>query len=590
MVTLIFTVLGLSFIASAKTCGPAGNNGPNGVGDPEHYAAKVGDTPVLEETIVKAAMEQAKPKNTNAPANPTLQDLADAYVLSVYNNVDSACLVELADKEGVKLDDNAVVAAIKAQMSEQFQGQSSAQTQKLVDQIAESARQRLKDPVERLTVLSGVANTLVSQQYEKEINVTDEQIRNSYNNYSMKRILLSPATHPKQDVAQLAQSIVADLRANKIKFEDAMDKYTDDAPAAGKPKHENINMADVRTLELTPELKPLVALKPGMISDPLSLKEGAAIYRLDSIQSTLPPDYDKNKAQYRKNYVNGLAVQKLQEGLEKLRSGKIAWKNDGFKFAYEWNRFTNSPGFNSMSLADKKNALQDFIQRGENAATNTDGEGAKAAQGARYLAFNMLSDLSTPEERTALNDQKLKLFSEILNVLDDAAVRIDLAKMYAKKSGEDRKNAATYLEAAAQANQGDFSTAGVRNFGDIAATTDKFLADGVITAENAKAIRDANNIARKQKLEYDFEMERQRKEQEEQQKKEEEERKKAEAEAKKPILRAPGPAAPTGTAPATTAGAPAGGTASKPTTGTTPATPAATPPAGKPAATSTTGK
>ncbi len=567
VLAIIFTLIAAAFVINFRSCGANGPSSENSDQSSGPAVATIGDYKITTGMLqTRMQMSASDPNTTSA------LDAVRSNAQAIEAAVTQGLLVKVAASHGMSLDDKSVMDALSKNFDQslmmtrmqlvsmkklaenatdaQFAAAVKAQTGKTLDELKKSYldnfRQQLSDSSKRSGVIGQVANDLAMQAIQASIKLSDDDLKQTGYQYSTKRIYINGDKHKDVDPHAKAVKILEDLKAKKLTFEQAMDQYTDDVPAQGKKPEENIFSVDGRTIRVSDDYKPILNLKPGELSDVLAVgPTGAAIYRLDHVQTTPPPDFDKNKAQIRSDYTTTMAAGELQKDLKALKDkGEIKWSSPGYQALYDWYQLDTGQDLAKKSPADQKKVWQDLMKRAEDAKKADQVGGDKAAVLAAYGAFDKIYSAASESEKAALSTQRITMLQDFLGAADSSAVRTDLLDEGLKK--KDAGLVTDNLKQLAELNAGDLASTGQKRFGDLVAKLDQARGLKLLKPEDDKKIQDNLDRWKKDKLSYDAEMEKQRKEDEEQRKKSEAEAKKAAEEAKKkaatgPKTTVPGP-------------------------------------------------
>jgi hypothetical protein len=541
--------------------------------------ARIGDFKIYEKVVQNLAQTPQQGQGLD-PLTSKPEDYSTAYANALDAEVTHCLLLAEAKDNGYPLDDKAILDAIGSQFDESLpQQKMMAEVQQKIPQnatdkdfddyvkklsghsVAEQRQTRLdsyqkglSDPLVRDALLRQFANDIVVNGIEKSITVTDDDLKHSQDQYVSKEIVFKPAKHPGVNLEKEANQVLADLKAKKITFEDAMDKYSDEAPGKGKKLHDNTSETDTMTWKTNPDYAPVRDLKQGQISEVYPDKpDGYKISELVSIISPPMPDFDKRKDDLKRNYLQTLSAEQLQEGLKKERNKNIIkWDVPGWGLLEDWQQATlgQNSTFTTKSPAEQNKINQSFLDK---AAKVTDSGGELTAVGALMPLWNSAKGSA----KDALTDQFMSVMSDFLSQYPSFSGRMALVAVAAdKKNG---KLLDQSLLAACDINDAGVSnSSGEANFTDIAAALDKYQSTGLLKTDEAKAIQMKLDSWRDEKLQSDIEQAKEAKEEAIEKKKVMAERLQAEANKPKPPAPKPligsgvralpqsGPGAPTG--------------------------------------------
>lgn len=512
--------------------GMSGGGGPNPSGQDGPVVATVGDVPVTENAIW--AMAQQSLVSLSQQYQQTLPPSMEPQFVAgaTEQQVKGALLMELAKRKGVVLDEAAIMQAmgveadrsiemqkqqlimggklkadaspalVEAAMKEAYGGKTPEEAKKT---YLENFQKSLSDPAKMAEAAMHTANTLVMDKLKSEVPATDEIVKASYNLYNCKRVFLKTDKHVGEDLVKKAEGIIAEIKGG-LKFDAAMDKYSDDLPdkdAKGKdkPKHENKLILDEKTMTLNESYSPVLKLKPGEVGGPYTFGDGGvSIVTFIDKGTQLPPDYEKEKAKYAKDYQESMGAKTLQDELDKLAASNIVdWKSPAYHVLYDIVVWEQAPTTQKLSPADKTSQLEAFVKRAEEA--KTDPMGSRAAPIARFRAFSQIWSGSTDAEKAKLTDTRIGVLQDFLQISESSDYRLELADLLAVK--KDAAGVTENLKMAAASIGSDFGPSGQKVFSDVQAKLGKFQAANLINAEQVKVVRDDLDAWRKNKAEKD---------------------------------------------------------------------------------------
>ena len=160
------------------------------------------------------------------------------------------------------------------------------------------------------------------------IPVNEDAVRQFYTKYHTQHILIDNKSRSDAQAQAQAIQIIAKAKAPGANFGALAKQYSDDPGT--KNKGGDDGFIDQST-PYVPEFKQAAfSLKPGEITpDPVAAPQfGYFIIKLDSVQTALPADYEKNKAKYIDQVRQQLAQEKYQTLMTGLKnSAKIVVKD-----------------------------------------------------------------------------------------------------------------------------------------------------------------------------------------------------------------------------------------------------------------------
>lgn len=491
----------------------------NGNQDNGAAIATVGDFKVYEKAVSEPAKRQVDP-TTSTPAM-----IARNYGQALDNQVTSGLLLLLAKQYNVSFDDKSVLANAGSQFDDslemekmqaefrkeipqnateqQFEDYIKKMSGKTLAQdkqdILDRLQTQLDDPAQKSQVLAQLANSLVEKAIEGSLNVSDADVQHSQDEYNTKRIYFDAKKHSTEDMQKVAEGVLADLTSKKITFEQAMDKYSDDPPARGKAIHDNSDNVVMTTIKSDEDFRPIGDLKQGQLSTVLLVPpNGFAIYRLDSIKSNVPPDFQKNKDSLRKTYVQTIAASTLQDGLKKLRAtNAIKWTAPGWDILYNWYQTTIADNsFGTKTAAEQNKIQMDFFDKGD----KSDAEPGKIAA---IGAIDPIWTKATPSEKKYLTPKYVDLLASVLQAHESYSGDLLLAKLAA----DEKKGDFVFqgLDQAEIINSNAITMpSATENFSDLAELVDKYSAANLLNADQKKQLDDAMNGFRDAEKQYEL--------------------------------------------------------------------------------------
>ncbi|MBV6458352.1 MAG: hypothetical protein HONBIEJF_01479 [Fimbriimonadaceae bacterium] len=389
-------------------------------------------------------------------------------------------------------------------------------------------KENLADPKRKGTVLASVANELLREKLATKIQVTDDEIKKSFDTYKFKRIRVGtgPDAPKKLEEAQAA------LKGG-MSFEAAMEKYSNESAPPGKKKAESTAELPYTSLISSAYYEPLLKLGKGGVSEPIEEPGvGPTLYKLIDITSKPPKDWEKTKEDTRKQLAAQKASAVAEAEVDKARkNAKIEWFSPGFKVLYEYTKVINDPELSKQANADPK-IMRAIIDEAAK-VPGEDSIGVRVATLTKFGAFNQIWLATKPADRAALETERLAILGETINVIESPDVRLDMADILVNK--KDGKGAIQQLTSAANGNI-TTDALGQSRYSRIYSILEKVRRDKLATDEEIKAVEDIQKAWQQRSLEQAKFEEEERKMREDAAKRAEEERKK-EMEKNKPVER-----------------------------------------------------
>ena len=509
-------------------------------------AFKLGDVTVGANECELAISNAIQGQRQQGPVEPFAELSIVSDTLS--RLVDRAATQVLAKKVKLALDDNSIIKSMqtlqqeslpemKANMLKQGQLKPNA-TDKDFDEafkklsggktVAEAMKSQvdelkknLADPKTRDMVVGDVVPSLLLQFYRQSQKITDEDVKGSYDEWTLKRIYLGP-------VDKDGPAALGDLK-NGTTFEGVMTRYSKDPAQGGKPVADaTIQMPKTQILS-SKSFEGLRNLKVGGITDVVKVDDGYAIYKLIGAKNNAPKDFDTNKASYVSEFKNKQVNAKLREEIDGIKvPGAIAWEAKGYQAAYEYTESLRDPKL-AMDPKAQEAKLRSIYEMAKAAAMKKAFD-QHAAQLAQLQTVYVLYTLKGADHG-ALLQQKIEAMEAVLDTTASVSMELDLSDLYVEaKNGP---KAADALVKALQAN-GLYDATGQKAFGDIAAKAIALKKAGMLSAADEKTLTEEQNRWREVKATEDKAAAETKKIDEEMKKKQEEEAKKAKATAPKP--------------------------------------------------------
>lgn len=498
-----------------------------------------GETVGLGET--QMAIESALQRQRQQGAMEPFAELA-AISDTLGQLVERASASVLAKKIKLPLDDNSIISGmealqketipeVRANLTKQGQLKPGATDKEFEAKFKELAgrnlsdalksevdelRKNLADPKTRNLVVGDVTPRLLLKFYKDSMKITDADVKDSYDEWTLKRVYLG-----KADVD--GPKALADLK-NGSTFEGVMTKYSKDNVQGGKSIADTTIPLPKSTVLSSKDYEGLRTLKVGGITDVVKVSDGYAIYKLIGARSNAPKDFETNKASYVTEFKNKQANTKLMEEIKAIKTaGPFTWDSKGFQAAYEYNEALRDPAL-AIDAKAQEAKLRSIYAMAKAAAAKA-GVDHKAAQLTQLQTVSILYSLKTADH-AALLPAKIEAMEAVLEGTASINLELELSDLYVEaKNGP---KAADALVKAMQSN-GLFDATGQRAFGDIAAKATALKQKGMLSAADEKALTEEQNRWREGKAAEDKAAAEAKKIDEEAKKKADEEAKKAKA-------------------------------------------------------------
>jgi hypothetical protein len=547
------------------SCG-APPTGATGQGKSESAVAfTVGGTPVPAD-IVEAGIQdqvrgmQAQFGGMTDMLPPTFQAKTVGGVVRTL--IDAAAYLPLAKKLGVDLSDEALVKAAEAEFDQLVERErmnmiqrgalkpdaSRADFDRLVKQQAgktidelrkdrlENLRTSLADPSRRQSALISLAQPAVLQALAAKKSPSDDEVKKSFETITYKRILFQDGL-PGKTAQERAEAALKELKGG-AKFETVMDRASNDiAPQGQKLSTQPPTTTNASAVANDPALSPLGSLQPGQNSEIVDVPSGKAIYHVVSRDPNVPKDYEKEKARYRKDYIQSQVQADAQKQLEEIKKSAdfIQWNAPGYQAIYRYDTLTGPSPFGGADLTDPKQ-MREVYDAAKAALAKSPGFDRQAAALAAYAAMDSLYNAGGAN-KAELRDERISSILAMLETTESFPLRMNLVDLYLEADKPDE--AFNQLRMAVEYNT-SYDQVGQQRYTTAFDKLTQLRAQNKIKPEEAKPIVAELDRWKAEKAKADKEAaEAQKRAEEEAKKAAEEAKKTADAEKSKPATPAP---------------------------------------------------
>jgi len=527
----------------------------------------------------------------------SLQMQSMLYGGSLTQELRLAAFRYLAEQNGIKFTDDAIRAADAKQFDaaleqqkqqfimgkqlkenatpKEFDDLIKKQYGKTVEEIRAARNadleQVLQIPSARDSKIAELAQQAYMTSLAGKVSVTDDMLKTSYTNFTVKRILIKDdggptATTPSDAAKKQADKILAELKGGK-KFEEAMNAYSTDAPQPKKKVADLTQQLYGAQIVTQDNMRPIASLKPGEITDAIKVPEGTAIFKLISSKVEMPKDFDKNKDKYRKELAEQIAGAQAQKQVDDLLKSPdvIKWNSDAYKQLYAYSQTQSDPALQS-NLTARQAKMREIFDAAKADLQKGDPDEQRVAALVQYNIISTPGNLPMPPDAAKARDEQIDAMEALVKSFPDYDTNMKLVDLYLAK--RDEQGAVNNLLQAASMNH-DVAADGERKFHEIAAGIQKLKGAGLLKPENEKQLQDVQQQwLEEQKLAKQAEVERKQREIED--------KRRADAEKaalKKQQSKAPGAPTPSTTQAPTTGSSTTAGAATTPTPSPTPAAP-----------------
>lgn len=436
--------------------------------------AKVGEAVVDLGMVRNYAEAQVQQMVSQGPVTP--KAYADIYGRVVVGVVDQAIIRHLAQTRGIKVTNEELKAFGLKQFETQVEGMKEQlinmgklkkdSTQQQIDEAFKeavgqdlaSARtsainqfdQQIADPLQRPSLEYQFLSDKLRTAYQASTKVTDEDLKKNFLTYITKRIAFYNKPGSTEDLTAKAEKVLAEIKGG-LSFEAAMNKYSDDPGANGKPKSDSTINLDMGTITYDDSYKSVPAMKPGDVSGVLQISSGPAIFKIIRIESKIPADFEKQKETLRKNRAELMGSKELTNAMrEYLKGDKIAWSSPGAKALFDLVALSVDPDLRG----DKKATLAKLksLYEGTQALSADKELDPKLLTLAKYGTFQSYYDALPAAEQSAMLQKRLEALEAVLVEVEDLSTRMTVARLALKAKAP--SVAATSFLIAVESNAG----------------------------------------------------------------------------------------------------------------------------------------
>jgi parvulin-like peptidyl-prolyl isomerase len=362
--------------------------------------------------------------------------------------VQQILIAQAAEKEGIRLSDRDLDREIDKLVDQQVkqERERAAQGKPMTDQqfemVVRSAmgksvaewREELKQNWETRKPL--LRQALLQQKLMETVakvpNPSDEELKRSYDLLTIRHILVSTGNRTEEQARKRAEEILQKVRSG-ADFANLAKEFSDDPGSKQNGGSLGaIPRSQVAALFVPEFAKAVEALQPGQVSDLVKTQYGFHIIRLDGVKPNVPADFEKNKAEYAKQYVETLRNARWQQYLAQLRrTAKIEILDPEIK-AYEvldeLSRKAGTPEYGA--------ALDKAIAAFEKATQEMPSAEAMVVLGELYRAQSEMPGLAEPARQKA-RENAITAWQNALQRIESVQLRMRLAELYRKNKQDD---------------------------------------------------------------------------------------------------------------------------------------------------------
>ncbi len=299
--------------------GGGGCGGGDSVSDAS-VAAKVNGIAITQEQMGQAIAKANEQARQYPGSDDALYQVMQSY--QAFGQLKQAALVQYAAKrERVSVDDKELVAEAKKQLGMQLEMQRSQiagkkpmndkewaafvkkQTGKSLEEFIDT---EAKNYVEKDG--SQLKLSLLQQRLQEKVSKvddpSDEVIKAGLDKLSIRHILVNTGKRSDADALKLAKEIEAKIKAGGD-FAKLAGQYSDDPGSKIRGGELDPTLRNSLASAYVPEFADAAGkLKLGEVSAPVKSNFGYHIIKLDKITSEVPKDFEKRRADLKKQYID----------------------------------------------------------------------------------------------------------------------------------------------------------------------------------------------------------------------------------------------------------------------------------------------
>lgn len=492
------------------------------------------------ENYLRQMREQSQ--TPDEPLEPTMT--AQIYAQVVNQMIQSAALEHLARKAGFDFTQEKVIAQLQSFLRRNIQDQKAeyikigklkagATEQQFIDvykkEVGRTPDEMLLEqtnqiktnwerPDAKRDLSMFAAGDYLAGIESAKLKLSDADLTTLYTKYTMQSIFIASDPNVKEEPAARAAKALDELKKG-AKWEAVFTKYS---PKGMKPE-DSKNDFPGTSLFTNEALKPLLKLKGGELSGVITQGGASSIFKMISMKTEYPADFNANKEKYRMEQTRMLVTQKIQEELNKIVQDKsaVTWSSEGLKLLHE---ATSSP---VMFLPPAEQEAK--VQAASAIATKNDSPDRMPASYAYYILADGMRGNPDPKVKEKGEATYLEAARNLLQLTESATLRLELVQLLLKKKDP---TAGEELLKAAEVNQ-SFGNQGQSNHQAIYTRMDELKKAKLLSPELEKAINDAQARWKAAKKERDEAIAAQEKQMKEEQARAAKERAEAEAKLKK---------------------------------------------------------
>ncbi|HCE00441.1 MAG TPA: hypothetical protein DER07_05320, partial [Armatimonadetes bacterium] len=348
-----------------------------------------------------------------------------------------------------------------------------------------------------------------------KVATDDASIKTMFDTYVLNGILVSLSSSKPEEAKELGRKIADEIKAQG--FEAVAKRYREQKnPAVEVFEGRRMPCTFLAMLE---EYRPVLSLKKGETTGFVESPTGGAVFQVADIVNEPPSDFEKRKDQYKAQYIDQQAALSLQRQIAEVeKTTPVVWKDAGFKALYDWSQAPRT-----------REALLKVAEEAKAASEAENTIGLPQAILARYAAVEDAWSLAPEKDRASLKEIRAEAIAGLLNIAEDATLRLELARLYLDLKKGDQ--AYEQLLNAAEVNTG-FDPENLATHKATRELLDRLVAAKLVTDAQKQAVEKELARWEKEKAENDQILAEQKRMEEEMARKDREEAAKLEAEEK----------------------------------------------------------
>jgi hypothetical protein len=475
----VSAVLGLTVISmlGVGTRGCSGNPAETSSRDGGMPIVTAGEYEITKELVSRLAQQQMQ-QFGGADLPASFKTRMEGSALA--GQINSGLALILAKKQGIDFSDailrkriiESQMEATRGQLEQSGQLRPGASEQELEDaykkitgrSFLEARKEfetdvdtKLADPQQRVGIDASMAAMLLIDNAKSKFMPTEAAVKAQFDTFHLKQVQVSGTDAGKEGAEAKAKRIRNEIKGG-LSFEAAMEKYNSTPAAKGKKKSDEVQQKRRDLLESNPDLKSLLTLKPGEVSEVIPSMGTYQMFKLVKITHDVPKDFDKQKVQLMDTKARTDAAKSITEEIKKLDTPEnVKWKNEGYRLLHDYLVMENGP---AAKPSERPKKVKEIIEAA--LKLKDDPLSGDIASSVAMTAFSEIKSTLTPAELTSLQIPVLDAYAQHFPEVD---VKIELAQAYVKAG--DKDNTGRALLSAADANSIHFEPTAKTHWGTI---------------------------------------------------------------------------------------------------------------------------